>query len=234
MRRISLGALTVLIVAVAAPAFAQNGHGLGIDTTNFDRSVRPQNDFFRLVNGGWLKRTEIPADASSWGAFNELRERSRNSLHTILEDAAKSNAAAGTEKRKVGDLYASFMDTAAVERLGITPLKNELTAIAALRTAAELPATFAHFARLGVQAPLNVGVGQDPKRSDVNIVLINQSGLGMPDRDYYLRDDEKTKATRAAYVAYITKMLSLAGQPDAPGAAGRIVALETAIAGKQW
>src|SRR6478672_6722637 len=234
MRRISLGALTVLIVAVAAPAFAQNGHGLGIDTTNFDRSVRPQNDFFRFVNGGWLKRTEIPADASSWGAFNELRERSRNSLHTILEDAAKSNAAAGTEERKVGDLYASFMDTAAVERLGITPLKNELTAIAALRTATDLPATFAHFARLGVQAPLNVGVGQDPKRSDVNIVLINQSGLGMPDRDYYLRDDEKTKATRAAYVAYITKMLSLAGQPDAPGAAGRIVALETAIAGKQW
>jgi predicted metalloendopeptidase len=227
--------LTVAILALAAPAAAQsNGHSLGFDTANFDRSVRPQNDFFRFVNGAGLTRTEIPADASSWGAFNELRDRSRNALHTILEEASKSNAAAGTEERKVGDLYASFMDSTTVERLGITPLKGELTKIAALRTAADLPATFAHFARLGVQAPLAVGVGQDPKRSDVNIVLISQSGLGMPDRDYYLRDDEKTKATRAAYVAYMTKMLSLAGQPDASGAAARILALETAIAGKQW
>src|SRR5216684_2258829 len=95
-------------LAIQAPqAFAQNGHALGIDTANFDRSVRPQDDFFRFVNGGWLKRTEIPADASNWGAFSELRERSRNALHTILEDASKSKAPAGSEDRKVGDLYAS-------------------------------------------------------------------------------------------------------------------------------
>src|SRR6478672_3600948 len=234
MRRISLGALTVLIVAVAAPAFAQNGHGLGFDTTNFDRSVRPQDDFFRFVNGGWLKRTEIPADASSWGAFNELRERSRNALHTILEEASKSNAPAGSDERKVGDLYASFMDTAAVEKLGITPLKGELATIAAIKSASDLPGTFVHFSKVGVQTPFGVGVGQDPKRSDVNIVLVNQSGLGMPDRDYYLRTDEKTKATRDAYVAYVTKMLTLAGQPDPAGAAGRILDLETAIAKNHW
>ena len=225
----------VAIVLIAAPVSAQsNGHSLGFDTTNFDRSVRPQDDFFRFVNGAWLKRTEIPADASNWGAFSELRERSRDALHTILEEAAKSNAAPGTEQRKVGDLYASFMDTATVERLGITPLKGEMTAIAALRTATDLPAMFAHFAKLGVQAPLGVGVGQDPKRSDVNIVLINQSGLGMPDRDYYLRQDEKTKATRTAYTGYITKLLSLAGQPDPAGSADRILALETALATRQW
>ncbi|MGI8545831.1 MAG: M13 family peptidase, partial [Gemmatimonadaceae bacterium] len=135
------------------------GHTLGIDTTNFDRSVRPQDDFFRFVNGGWLTRTPIPNDASSWGAFNELREKSRTALHGILEDAASSNAAAGSDRRKAGDLYASFMDSARVESLGLTPLKGELSSIAALTTSKQLPATFAHFARLGVQSPIAVGVG---------------------------------------------------------------------------
>ena len=106
-----------------------------------------------------------------------LRERSRDALHGILEDASRSNAAAGTEQRKVGDLYASYMDTAGIERLGIAPLQAELKSIAAVHNASDLPATFAHFSRLGVQTPLGVGVGQDPKRSDVNIVLVNQSGL---------------------------------------------------------
>jgi len=218
----------------AAPAFAQTGHALGFDTTNFDRTVRPQDDFFRFVNGSWLKRTDIPADASSWGAFNELRERSRDALHAILEVAAKSKAVPGTEERKVGDLYASYMDTARIEKLGIAPLAGEMRTIAALQTMAQLPVTFAHFARLGVQTPLGVGVGQDAKRSDVNIVQIGQSGLGMPDRDYYLRQDAKTKETRTAYTNYITKLLTLAGQPDAAGAAVRIVALETEIATPQW
>ena len=177
MKRTSLSAVVALAITIAVPAAAQNGHALGIDTTNFDRSVRPQDDFFRFVNGGWLKRTEIPADASNWGAFSELRERSRNALHTILEEASKSNAPAGSEERKVGDLYASFMDTAAVELLGIAPLTGELATIAALKKSADLPSTFAHFAKIGVQTPLGVGVGQDPKRSDVNIVLVNQSGL---------------------------------------------------------
>jgi len=222
-------------VTFARPAVAQSaGRALGFDTANFDRSVRPQDDFFRYVNGTWLKRTEIPADASAWGAFNELRERSREALHTILDEAAKSNAAAGTEGRKVGDLYASYMDTARIEQLGISPLQGELKTIAAIRSTADLPAAFAHFARRSVQAPLAVGVGQDPKRSDVNIVLINQSGLGMPDRDYYLRTEPKMQETRKAYTDYITRLLSLAGQPDPAGSAARILALETAIATPQW
>ncbi|MDP9178734.1 MAG: M13 family metallopeptidase [Gemmatimonadota bacterium] len=217
------------------PAAAQSGgRALGFDTANFDKSVRPQDDFFRYVNGGWLKRTEIPADASAWGAFNELRELSRESLHTIFMDAAKSSAAAGTEERKVGDLYATFMDTARVEQLGITPLQGELKTIAAIRSAADLPAAFAHFARLSVQAPLALFVGSDPKRSDVNIVLINQSGLGMPDRDYYLRTEPRMEETRKAYTAYMARLFSLAGQPDPSGAAARILALETAIATPQW
>jgi predicted metalloendopeptidase len=233
--RVIIGALLAIATPlIASTVRAQSGHGLGFDTTNFDRSVRPQDDFFRFVNGSWLKRTDIPADASSWGAFNELRERSRDALHTILEDAAKSKAAPGTEERKVGDLYASYMDTARIEKLGITPLAGEMRTIAALQTTAQLPATFAHFARLGVSTPIGVGVGQDAKRSDVNIVQIGQSGLGMPDRDYYLRQDAKTKETRTAYTTYIAQLLSLAKQPDPAGAASRILALETEIATPQW
>jgi predicted metalloendopeptidase len=232
--RIVAAVSVIASVVITSPAFGQSGHALGFDTANFDRSVRPQDDFFRYVNGGWLKRADIPADASSWGAFNELRETSRNALHTILEDASKSKAAPGTEERKVGDLYASYMDTATVERLGITPLAGEMRTIAALQTTAQLPVTFAHFARLGVGTPIGVGVGQDAKHSDVNIVQIGQSGLGLPDRDYYLKQDTKMKETRAAYTTYITRLLTLAKQPDAAGAAGRIVALETAIATPQW
>jgi putative endopeptidase len=230
-----ISAVIVSLTISPESAFAQNGsRTLGFDVANLDKSVRPQDDFFRYVNGTWLKRTEIPADASAWGAFNELRERSREALHAILEEATKSNAAPGTEERKVGDLYASFMDTARIEQLGITPLQGELKTIAAIRAAADLPAAFSHFARLSVPAPLSVGVGQDPKRSDVNIVLISQSGLGMPDRDYYLRPEPKMQETRKAYTDYITRLLSLAGQPDPAGSAARILALETAIATPQW
>jgi predicted metalloendopeptidase len=227
-------ASVIAAVVFASPAIAQSGKGLGFDTTNFDKSIRPQDDFFRYVNGGWLKTHEIPGDATSWGSFNELGERSRDALHTILEDAAKSHAPAGSVERKVGDLYASYMDTATVEKLGLGPLVPEMRTIAALRNSAQLPATFAHFARLGVNTPIGVGVGQDPKRSDVNIVQVGQSGLGLPDRDYYLKNDPKMQETRAAYTKYITQLLTLAKQPDPAGAASRIVALETAIATPQW
>jgi predicted metalloendopeptidase len=226
-------AAAMALVISALPAAAQHLTS-GIDTTNFDRSVRPQDDFYRFVNGGWLKKTDIPADASGWGAFQELRERSRNALHEILEQASKASAPAGSDARKVGDLYASYMDTIGIEKRGIAPLGAELSTIAKLTSASQLPATFAHFARIGVQNPFGVNVGQDPKRSTVNIVQVNQSGLGLPDRDYYLKQDAQMVSTRAAYSAYITRIMDLAKQPDAAGAASRIIALETAIATPQW
>ena len=219
----------------ALPVGAQTpARGLGIDTANFDRSVRPQDDFFRFVNGGWLARTEIPSDASSWGSFNELRENSRNALHSILEDVSNSKATLPAERKKVGDLYASFMDSARVESLGLKPLQGELNYITTVRTTAQLPATFAHFAKIGVGSPLGVFVTTDPKRSSVNVVLVNQSGLGLPDRDYYLLQDARMTAIRQAYQDYVAKLLTLANQPDPQSAAQRILALETAIATKQW
>jgi putative endopeptidase len=234
--RLLVGVVASLATAAIAPTVSAQGRalGIGIDTTNFDRSVRPQDDFFRFVNGGWLARTEIPSDASSWGAFNELREGSRTALRAIIEESARASAPAGSERRKVGDLYASMMDTARIESLGITPLEGDLAVLRELTTTGQLPATFARFARIGVGGPFGVGVGPDQKASRTNIVTINQSGLGLPDRDYYLLQDAKMASTREAYRAYITRLFTLANQPDPAGAANRILALETAIAGKHW
>lgn len=229
----SLAAAAILAAAIALPARAQQLTS-GIDTTTFDHSVRPQDDFYRYVNGGWLKSAQIPADASSWGAFQELRENSRNAEHELFESASKANAPTGSPERKVGDLYASYMDTARVDKLGAAPLAPELKSIGALKSSAQLPAAFAHFARLGINGPVGVFVGADGKHSTENIVQLTQSGLGMPDRDYYLKDDPKMVSTRAAYVAYVTQLMTLAKQPDPAGAATRILALETQIATPQW
>jgi len=234
-RQISLTfAATIALAAPAIPLGAQAPRSLGIDTTNFDRSVRPQDDLFRFVNGGWLKRTPIPNDAPRWGTFDELDERSREAMRAILEAAARSDAPAGSEERKVGDFYASFLDSARVESLGVTPLKAELAKIAALSSASELPSVFARLSRIGVARPFGVGVSPDQKKSSVNIVQIGQSGLGLPDRDYYLMQDARMSAVRQAYTDYLARLFTLAELPDPAGAASRVLALETAMAGKQW
>ncbi len=235
IRRLVLGgSFAFAAAALPALATAQAGTQLGVDTANFDRSVRPQDDFFRFVNGGWLTKTQIPQDAASWGSFNELREGSRAALHSIVDSVQTVKAPAGSEVQKVRDLYASFMDTARVEALGLTPLQPELRYIARVTSVKQLPATFAHFARIGVQTPIAVSVGADAKSSMVNIVQVGQSGLGMPDRDYYLKNDAKMTETRQAYQNYIVQLLTHAKQPDPSGAAARIVALETQIAEKHW
>jgi len=238
VRRRTAAFAALAIAVLTAPAASQQQQGaaraLGIDTTAFDHAVRPQDDFFRFVNGGWLSRTAIPADASSWGAFNELSEKSRAALRDIVEEAAKSNAPEGSDGRKIGDLYASYMDSATIEKGGIEPLRAELSRIGVMSSATQLPATFAYYAKLGVRGPFGVGVGQDPKRSTVNIVQVSQSGLGLPDRDYYLLNDPKIAEVRAAYTNYITRVMTLAEYPDAAGAASRIVALETEMARRQW
>jgi predicted metalloendopeptidase len=221
--------------AANTPAAATGpNRGLGVDTVNFDRSIRPQDDFFRFVNGGWLTKTEIPGDRSSWGSFNELRERSSEAMRTILDDAVRGTAPAGSVERKIGDLYASYLDSARVEARGITALQPELRAIAAVTSTKQLPAAWARLARLGVSRPVGAGVGQDQRNSERHIVSVGQAGLGLPDRDYYLKQDAKLAAARAAYEQYITRVMTLAGQPDPAGAAKRIVALETRLAEKHW
>jgi predicted metalloendopeptidase len=231
-----IGALAILIaIAVVFPA-AQTTPPVvpGLDTKGMDLSVRPQDDFFRYVNGKWADGTPIPSDLPTYGSFIALRDRSQEAVRGIVEGEAAKSAPRGSMAQKIGDYYTSFTDEARVESLGAQPLAREFEAIDAIASRRDLPKAFARAARLGVRAPLSVGVTQDPRKSDLYTVAVQQAGLGMPDRDYYLRDDERFAGIRKAYVGYITQLLTLAKRPDPAGAAARILALETTIAKAQW
>jgi putative endopeptidase len=231
LRGAALAAVLVVGAAGALPA----QHALGIDTAGMDRSVRPQDDFYSFVNGNWQRNTQIPADRSSFGSFVTLTDRSEAAVHQILDEAmAARSAARGSDMQKLGDLYASYMDSAAIEAAGVNPLRSDLARINAVSSRADYPALFAGSARLGVASPFAVGVGQDPKQSDRYTVQARQSGLGLPDREYYLSQAAPQQAARAAYVTYMTTLLTLAGQPDPAGSAQRVLALETELAKRQW
>jgi putative endopeptidase len=207
----------------------------GLNLQNVDNSVRPQDDFYRYVNGTWLKNTEIPADKSSWGAFNELAEKSLNELHSIIDtESAKKDIPAGSVEQKIVDLYASYMDEATLEKLGMTPLNTEFSRIDAIKNKKQLATIIAHLSMINVGVPLELGIGQDSKDSTKVVAGLDQGGLGLPDRDYYLKDDTKLKETRAKYLAYIEKMLSMSGDTAAKLHASQVLALETWIAKIQW
>ncbi len=205
----------------------------GIDQANFDKAVRPQDDLFRAVNGAWLAKTEIPADRSEYGVFAILAEKAETDLREIIQNcAAAKNNSPGSECQKVGDLYASFMDEARAEELGIRPIAARLAAVDAIKTKADLVRTLGELSMLGMSGPVGCFVGTDAKKSDEHILHISQAGLGLPDRDYYL--DAKFKAKLAAYQAHVERVLNLAKIGDAKQAAADIVALETRIAKAQW
>jgi len=215
----------------AAAASARSG----VDVGALDPAVRPQDDFFRYSQGKWLKDVDIPNDRSSWGAFNIAQDTVETQIRTLIEKAAQDkNAKAGSDTQKMGDFYASYMDEARRNALGLAPLKIELARIDALKDKQALAMVAARFERLGVGSPLNMSVHQDNKDSTRYIVDISQSGLGMPDRDFYLQDDARLADTRAKYQVHVEKMLALAGHKDAAAEAKAIVALETEIARAQW
>ncbi|MFZ6846022.1 M13 family metallopeptidase [Undibacterium sp. RuTC16W] len=208
----------------------------GIQTNSIDKTVRAQNDFYRYSQGAWLKATEIPSDKSDWGTFMKAREDVQQQLRTIVEDAAtKPDKIAGSNQQKIGDLYNSFMDQKKLDTLGIQSLSTELATIAALSDKKQLTALIAHLQSIGVTTPYRMNVGQDNKNSTQYVVGIAQSGLGLPNRDYYLkRDDAKMVDILAKYQAHIETMLSLAGDKEAAADARNIVALETGLAKVQW
>jgi putative endopeptidase len=223
--------------AAAKTSAAKNGQTLssGIATQYIEPSVRAQDDFFEYLNGKWLKTTEIPADKSSWGAFHELQENTLPQLRGIIEKVAAGSPAKGTDAQKIGDFYASFMDEARLEQLGITPLNGELAKIAALKDKSELPALLAHLGKIGVNVPYDFGIHQDNKDSTKYVADISQGGLGLPDRDYYLKaDDAKLADAKAKYQAHVEKTLALAGDKNAAANAKAIVDFETEIARVQW
>ncbi len=205
----------------------------GVDMTFVDPKVRPQDDLFRHVNGKWLAEAPIPADRPLDGAFYKLRDKSEADLRAIIEEsAAKSDAAPGSEARKVGDLFASFMDEARADSLGIDPVNDELADIAAIKDKAGLLGEFARLARTGTDVPFGVSVDTDAKKSDQYIISLSQGGIGLPDESYYRL--EKFKPILDAYRAHIRKMFELAGLPDPAGSAEKIVALETRLAKEHW
>jgi putative endopeptidase len=220
-----------------AAAFAGAAEPIsGIDVKFIDPSVRVQDDFFTYLNGKWLKDTQIPADKSSWGTFAMLRDETQPKLLALIEAARQDKTSkAGSETRKIGDLYASFMDQERLQTLGYKPLAGELQRIRSLRDKKAVPALIAHLSQIGVPVPYSIYVGQDGRESTRYAAYINQNGLGMPDRDYYLKkDDAKLAAVRASYERHIGKILGMAGEQDAAAAAKAIVALETRLAEVQW
>ncbi len=208
----------------------------GIDKAGIDQQVRAQDDFFRYSQGKWLSGVEIPADRSSWGAFNVAQENVEGQVRSIIEKAEQDKARkAGSDAQKIGDYYASFMDEARRNALGLKPLQAEQARIAALADKKGLGALVAHLNRIDAGAPLDMSVRQDARESTRYVVGIHQSGLGLPSRDYFISDkDARLSEIRAKYQQHVEKMLALAGHAQAAEEAAQIVALETEIARAQW
>ncbi|NKF21123.1 M13 family metallopeptidase [Solimonas marina] len=244
MRALMLGAIALALGSAglsacskspkAPAAESQKALGSGIDTANFDDSVRAQDDFYRHVDGTWLAKTKIPADKSNYGAFTKLQDDAQQHLHEIIEAAnAQQDKKDGSDEQKVGDLFASFMDEKKADELGIKPIAPELERIAQLKSKTELPALVAQLDKMGVGA-FGGYIEPDAKDSSRYIAYIEQGGTLLPDRDYYLDSGDKFESVRKAYVAHIEKMLTLAKLPDPAKNAAAIMALETALAKAQW
>ncbi|HEX8636732.1 MAG TPA: M13 family metallopeptidase, partial [Pyrinomonadaceae bacterium] len=188
------------------------------DTSRIDSSIDACNDFFQYANGNWVKSTQIPAAYSRWGTFNILADNNTTILRDVLENAAKTKAAAGTETQIIGDFYASCMDEAAIEAAGAKPLDPYLKQIDKIQTAKDLQRQIAAFHSAGLPVLFGFGVGADAKNSTVNIINASQGGLSLPNRDFYTKDDAKSVETRAKFVEYMTNMFKLLGD-DADTAA---------------
>jgi putative endopeptidase len=217
--------------AIAGRPPAQIG-AWGLDLTTQDATVRPGDDFFRYANGHWLATHEIPADRSRWGAFDALDEDAQKKVHELIESLPATEPA-GSPERKVGDFYRAYMDTEAINRWGLAPAGPVLTAIAMARSHEEL-ARLMGKPEFGLESPLALAINADDKNPDRYIVTISQSGLGLPDRDYYLKDEPVYADMRAKYQAHIERMLTLAGGVDATSDAASVLQLETQIAAVQW
>ncbi|WP_303652567.1 M13 family metallopeptidase [Paludisphaera mucosa] len=204
----------------------------GVDPTGFDKSVRPQDDFFRYVNGGWMERTAIPPDKSRWGTFDQLIDESDAAIRAIVEETQKADAPAGSEARKVGDLYRSFLDEARADELGVKPLAADLARVEALTDKKGLIALLGQLQRQGAGGLFGAGVSVDAKKSDQYVTYMGQGGISLPDESYYR--DPKQQEIRDKFVAHVARMLTLAGVPDAPAEAAAVLELETAIAKNHW
>ncbi len=214
----------------AGPAIVAVDEHSGLLPQYMNLEVRPGDDFNAYVNGGWIDTAEIPADRASAGAMLMVHEQSQEDVKIIIEESAEGDFAQGTDEQKVGDLYKSYMDMETRNALGVKPLQNELAKIAALENYQDLAVYFAEANKLGINVPITLQQYADMKDNSIYMMYTWQGGLGLPDREYYFKDDEKSEAIRQAYVEHIRTMFDLASLPDGENAAQTIMALETRIA----
>jgi putative endopeptidase len=219
------------LAAITPPAQPQIAPW-GFDLGGMDTTVRPGDDFDRYANGHWEDVTQLPADRARWNSFDELREQSSRQMRGILE-ALPADAPSGSNVQKLHDFYQAYLDTAAIDAAGLAPAQPGLDTIAAARTHEEIAALMER-AELRLTAPVLFDITPDQKDPDHYAVVIFQSGLGLPDRDYYLKEEPAYQETRARYRAHIERLLALANVSDAAAAAASIVELETQIAAAHW
>jgi putative endopeptidase len=224
-------ALAAAVAAVALPLAAQESHG--INPADMDARAKPCLDFFHYADGGWIKAHPIPPEYPRWGTFNVLAQENRDKLHGILEGlAARKDLVAGSDDKKLADFWDACMDEKAVEAAGAKPIEPELARIAAIKSVADLEAEVARLQSQGVRVLFGFGSEQDRKNSDEVIASLRQGGLGLPDRDYYLKDDPRSTQIREKYAAHVAAMLGLLGDDAAraKAEAATVVALETDLA----
>jgi len=215
------------------PAVAELGSG--IDMTGFDTSVRPQDDFFDYVNGKWVAETELPADRARWGTFDALREKSQEDVKALIEEvSAAESVEPGSATQKIRDFYNAYMDTETVNGLGVEAIRAELNEIASIESYDDLFRAFSTLGVYGVDAPIGGGIFSDLKDPDTNVVYIVESGITLPDRDYYLLDDEQFVNGRELFRAYVARLFELAGIEDGADKTEAIYALEHALAEVHW
>jgi endothelin-converting enzyme/putative endopeptidase len=220
-----------VVVEEAIPAAL----GSGIDTTGFNTAVRPQDDFFEYVNGKWVAETELPPDRSRWGTFDALREKSQEDIRTLIDEvSAAETVEPGSATQKIRDFYNSFMDTETTTSLGVEAIRPELNEIASINSYDSLYGAFATLGTYGVSSPIGGYIFSDAKNPDVNVVYLNEAGLTLPDRDYYLKDDEQFVKGRELFRAYVARLFELAGIEGGTDKADAIYSLEYALAEVHW
>ena len=204
----------------------------GFDLADLDTTCKPCEDFFNYATGGWIKRNPIQPEYASWGRFNALQNHNQEVLRQVLEAAALDKKAAGSIEQKIGDFYSACMNTEAIEASGIKPIEPELERIAAIGNLAELQDEVAHLQSQGTRVLFGFGSEQDDKNSQQVIGAASQGGLGLPDRDYYTKEDDKSKQLRDQYVQHIAKMMELAGDSadKASAEARTVLTIETQLA----
>ena len=205
----------------------------GVETTGMDTSIRPQDDYYAYANGGWLATTEIPADQVGWGSYMTLRDKSLKQLRIIIDEVS-AEGGGDQATAKIGAYYRAYLNEEQIEQAALSPLEDLFTEIDALDSHDAVAALFGSGNVIGLDAPFNMYINQDDKNPEKYVIFIVQSGLGLPDRDYYFDESERGVELRTKYVAFVEQMLDLSAYADAASGAERIMALETQLAQHQW